>query len=176
MHTACDLRICRERTDLRVNARVHDRPLYVGDQCVHAARTFVPRKSLVTRERLLAYSLRIFGSSQMYVSAAVASLKVSENNKMTGAVGSDRFRSRAAASLETGAGDGGNMDDILKRLGVVEASVADIRAQVTAISAVLQHLATKAEIHSMEASIIKRIIGTTIATAALAFAIAKFAS
>jgi Mg2+ and Co2+ transporter CorA len=119
---------------------------------------------------------------------------------MIGVAGSNRFRSRAAASLERGAGDGGDMDDVLKRLGVVEASVADIRVQLGAVTAVLPHLATKADLtsvkteikeevrsvraevqtlradmHSLETSIVKWIIGTAIATTAVALSIAKFA-
>jgi hypothetical protein len=102
---------------------------------------------------------------------------------MNGVVGSDRFRSRDAASPAAGGSGGGNMDDILKRLGLVESSVTDIRAQVSAITAVTPHLATKADVsslradmNSMETSIIKWIIGTTITSAALAFTIAKFVS
>ncbi len=107
-------------------------------------------------------------------------------------------------------GRGGGMDDILKRLGVVESSVAEIRVQVSAIVAVMPHLATKAdigevrceisslradmqaeigalrtdtkaeagclraEINALETRIIKWIIATVIATAGLAFSIAKF--
>ena len=113
---------------------------------------------------------------------------------MSRVIESDRFGSRGAASNAAGGSGGGNVDDILKRLGVVETSVSDIRAQISGIVAVLPHLASKAdlnslkadlkeEIHSvradmnsMETSIIKWMIGTTITTGALAFSIAKFVS
>lgn len=82
------------------------------------------------------------------------------------------------------------MDDILRRLSVVETSVAEIRADVSAIKAILPHLASKADvadmkadiaavrgdIHALETRIIKWIIGTVMTSAALAFAIAKFVS
>jgi hypothetical protein len=46
-------------------------------------------------------------------------------------IGADRFRSKAAASPEFGAGSGGNnMDDFSERLGKVEVGVAEIRARV----------------------------------------------
>lgn len=79
------------------------------------------------------------------------------------------------------------MDDVLKRLGHVESEVAAIRVDVSAIKAIVPHLATEArlcavegsltaKISSLETSIIKWIIGTVISSAALAFAIAKFVS
>ena len=98
-------------------------------------------------------------------------------------IDSDRFRGKAAASRGTGGNGGGIVDDILKRLSAVESSVADIRAHVSGIAAILPHLATKADVSvlradigSGETSIIKWTIGTMIACAALAFAIAKFVS
>ena len=82
------------------------------------------------------------------------------------------------------------MDDILKRLGNVEASVAEVKIQVgailafvphlataasvSAISAVIPHLATKADVLSMETTIIKWIIATVLTSVGVAFAIAKF--
>ena len=62
---------------------------------------------------------------------------------MNGVVGSNRLRSRAAASLDTSESDGGNVDDILKRLGLLETSVAEIRA-------VVPHLATKADLNALK--------------------------
>jgi len=38
------------------------------------------------------------------------------------------------------------MEDLLKRIGALESGVSDIRAQVSAVSAVLPHLATKADL------------------------------
>ena len=81
------------------------------------------------------------------------------------------------------------MDDLLKRIGALESGVSDIRAQVSAVTAVLPHLATKAdltkevgtlrgEMHSMESALIKWIVGTAIASVAaasgIAAAIARF--
>lgn len=66
------------------------------------------------------------------------------------------------------------MDDILKRLAALEASMADVRAQVSALMALVPHLSTKADVSALESSIIKWIIGTVLASAALAFSIAKF--
>jgi hypothetical protein len=96
------------------------------------------------------------------------------------------------------------VDDILKRLGNVETLVSELRSQVTAILTVIPHLATKADVAdvrsavgaveavipqlatkadvaavkadvaAIETAIIKWIIATTLTSAALAFAIAKF--
>ena len=96
------------------------------------------------------------------------------------------------------------MDDVLRRLGIVEslcaetredvsaskgtfghlatkADLNDLKADVNAINATLPHLATKAEINevradinALEAKIIRWIVGTTIAVASVAFTIAKF--
>ncbi len=110
------------------------------------------------------------------------------------------------------------MDDILKRLGSVEAAVSEVRTQVGAISAVIPHLATKANltpietsiselraviphlatkadlkelkadlvgmkadladvktsVASMEAAVIKWLVATVLASATLAFTVAKF--
>lgn len=79
------------------------------------------------------------------------------------------------------------MEDILNRLGAVETSVSDIKAQVAGMASVMPHLATKAdinalkadvnavkaEVHSMESSLLKWLIGTLIAGVALACTIAK---
>jgi hypothetical protein len=80
------------------------------------------------------------------------------------------------------------MDDVLRRLGVVETLVAGTREDVSAIKATLPHLATKADVagtkadinelrsdmSAMETRIIRWIVGTTIAVASVAFTIAKF--
>jgi hypothetical protein len=62
----------------------------------------------------------------------------------------------------------------LKRLGNVE-------SQVSAILATIPHLATKtdvadlrADVAALETAIIKRVVATMLASAALAFTIAKF--
>ena len=66
------------------------------------------------------------------------------------------------------------MEDILKRLGNVETDVSQVKSQVSAILAVIPHLATKADVSALETSIIKWIIATVLGTAGLVFTIAKF--
>jgi hypothetical protein len=95
----------------------------------------------------------------------------------------------------SGGGNGG-MDDILKRLHTVETTVSDIRTDVSGLMAMMPHLATKADlaevsgslkaeiaevkgslkldIATLESSLIKWMVGTALAVAALAFAIARF--
>ena len=79
------------------------------------------------------------------------------------------------------------MDDVLRRLGIVESLVTATREDVSAIKAILPHLATKADViatkadinelrsdmNSMEARMIRWLVGTTIAAASAAFTIAK---
>src|SRR5580700_10032417 len=84
------------------------------------------------------------------------------------------------SSVGSGSG-GGDVEDILKRLGNVETHVAELRSQVSAILAVISHLATKADVANVKAdvaavetAIIKWIVATVLASAALAFTIAKF--
>ena len=94
-------------------------------------------------------------------------------------------RSTVSNSSVGSGSDGGDVEDILKRLGNVETYVSELRVQVSAILAVIPHLATKADVTAavgqlkadmagMETAIIKWIIATTLASAALAFTIAKF--
>ena len=78
------------------------------------------------------------------------------------------------------------MDDVLRRLGLLEKDVSAIKTDVGAIIALIPHLATKADVALIPymatkadvsdaiTSIVKWIVGTTIAVAALAFSIAKF--
>jgi hypothetical protein len=84
------------------------------------------------------------------------------------------------SSVGSGSG-GGDVDDILKRLGNVETHVSELRSQVSAILAIIPHLATKADVAEVKADvaavetvIIKWIVATMLTSAALAFAIAKF--
>lgn len=86
-------------------------------------------------------------------------------------VDADRFRQKAGG---TSGGDGGTMDDILRRLGAVEATVGDLRTDVGAIKAVMPHLATRADISSLETKVIRWLVGTLIAATSMAFTIAKF--
>lgn len=72
------------------------------------------------------------------------------------------------------------MDEILRRLGAVEtdvsgikADVSSIKAEVSGIKAQLPYLAAKSDVSEAKSSIIQWMVGTTIAAAALAFAIAK---
>ena len=84
------------------------------------------------------------------------------------------------------------MEDILKRLGNLETSFHELKSQVSAILAVIPHLATKADpsasvadvrasvadvkasVAAMETAIIKWSVASMLATGALAFTIAKF--
>jgi hypothetical protein len=84
------------------------------------------------------------------------------------------------SSVGSGSG-GGDVEDILKRLGNVETHVSELRSQVSAILAIIPHLATKADVADVKADvaavetvIIKWIVATVLASAALAFTIAKF--
>jgi hypothetical protein len=45
------------------------------------------------------------------------------------------------------------MEDVLKRLGIVESHVSELRPQVSAILAVLPHLATKADLAELRSTI-----------------------
>jgi len=85
-----------------------------------------------------------------------------------------------SGSVVTDAG-GGDMDDVLRRLAAVESDISGMKADISAIKAVIPHLATKADVSDAKAlisdartSIIQWVVGTTIAAAGLAFAIAKF--
>ena len=91
-------------------------------------------------------------------------------------------RSGAIANAAAGSGSGGGgVEDILRRLGNVETHVSELRSQVSAILAIIPHLATKADIAdvkadlaAVETAIIKWIVATVLASAALAFTFAKF--
>jgi hypothetical protein len=103
-------------------------------------------------------------------------------------------------SVGSGSG-GGDVEDILKRLSNVETYVFELRSQVSAIAAVIPHLATKADIKdvhlatkadikdahlamkadigevktdlaAMETKIIKWIIATVLSSSALVSALA----
>ncbi|HEY1892719.1 MAG TPA: hypothetical protein VGG63_20160 [Steroidobacteraceae bacterium] len=66
------------------------------------------------------------------------------------------------------------MDDVLRRLGSVETDISAIKEDLAGIKAVIPHLATRADVSDVKASIIQWIVATTIAASGLAFAIAKF--
>ena len=74
-------------------------------------------------------------------------------------IGADRFRSKAAASPEFGAGSGGNVNDIYKQLEAINETLAEMRPKLEMIvevraklETVLPHLATKAELAPVVAS------------------------
>lgn len=64
---------------------------------------------------------------------------------------SDSYPSRAVARKS--GGSGGDMDDVLKRLGAVEASLSACRVQVGGIAAGISYLATKDEIREIRGDI-----------------------
>ena len=92
---------------------------------------------------------------------------------MDNVVGYNRRGAISNASMGSGGG-GGDVDDILKRLGNVESHVSELRSQASGLLAVAPHLATKADVAGLEATIIKWIVATVLASATLAFTIAKF--
>jgi hypothetical protein len=99
---------------------------------------------------------------------------------------------------------GGNVDEILKRLGKVESTLLETREQVIGIAATIPHLATKVEVRevrteisqlrtelggiaaiiphlatradvtALEVRLIKWMVGTVIASAGLVFTITRF--
>ena len=106
---------------------------------------------------------------------------------MGNVVGYSRSGAITNASAGSGSG-GGDVEDILRRLGNVETHVSELKSQVSAILAIIPHLATKADVAdvrtavgqvkadvaAVETAIIKWIVATVLASAALAFTIAKF--
>jgi hypothetical protein len=122
---------------------------------------------------------------------------------MARVIDTDRFRDKPA-TRGAGGGDGGNMDDVLRRLGVVESLQAKTLSAVSALEAIVPHLATKADLNALEAiiphlatradinstkadinsikadinaletRIIRWLVGTLIGSASVAFTIAKF--
>jgi hypothetical protein len=99
---------------------------------------------------------------------------------MGGVIGYSPRSTASNSSVGSGSG-GGDVEDILKRSGNVESHVSELRSQVSAILAVIPHLATKADVADLkvdvaaiETKIIKWIVATVLASAASAFTIAKF--
>jgi hypothetical protein len=89
------------------------------------------------------------------------------------------------------------MDDILRRLGIVESAVFEVRERVSGIAAVIPHLATKtdvskisevvngiaatiphlatkADVNAIEVRLLKWMVATVIACSGLIFTITKF--
>src|SRR5882757_5136949 len=64
---------------------------------------------------------------------------------MVSVVGYSSRDRRSSSSVGSGSG-GGDVEDILKRLGNVETHVSELRSQVSAVLAVIPHLATKADV------------------------------
>ena len=103
---------------------------------------------------------------------------------MNNVVGYNSRNTVSNSSVGSGSG-GGDVEDILRRLGNVATLVSELRAQVSAILAIIPHLATKADladavgslkadVAAAETAIIKWIVATMLTSAALAFTIAKF--
>ena len=92
---------------------------------------------------------------------------------MSNVVGYSPRSTVSNSSVGSGSG-GGDVEDILKRLGNLETHVSELRSQVSAILAIIPHLARKADVAAVETTIIKWIVATVLASAALAFTIAKF--
>jgi hypothetical protein len=72
------------------------------------------------------------------------------------------------------------MDDLLTRVGRLEATLGTVRADVAALKATVPQLATKGDlgefkalIASTQSSIIQWLVGTALACAGLAFAAGK---
>jgi hypothetical protein len=58
------------------------------------------------------------------------------------------------SSSGVGSGNGGGyVEDVLKRLGNLETHVSDLRSQVSAVSAIIPHLATKADVVDVRTSV-----------------------
>jgi hypothetical protein len=72
---------------------------------------------------------------------------------MASIVDTERFRGKVAASQGTGGDGGGTVDDMTKRLGVLESSVAEIRVNVGTINTTLPHLATQASLNDVKAAL-----------------------
>ena len=76
---------------------------------------------------------------------------------------------------------GGDMEEILRRLGAVETRLGAVETRlgavetdVSGVKAQLPYLAAKSDVSDAKTSIIQWMIGSTLAVASLAFVIAKF--
>ena len=111
---------------------------------------------------------------------------------MNAVIDPNSFSSTAAAPLDANKGRG-NMDEVLKRLGILEVTVTDVRLQLASVIAVLPHLATKADLQAVRTEVqairtdvqavrtdlqgqisglIKWIVGTGLGAAGVAAAVA----
>ena len=70
---------------------------------------------------------------------------------MSKVIDADHFRTRAARGL--GGSDGGGMDDVLRRPGVVESLAGQTREDVSAIKGGFMHLATKADLNELKGDV-----------------------
>jgi hypothetical protein len=70
----------------------------------------------------------------------------------------------------------GGMDGLVKRIEKLEESLVVVREIAVGTKAVLPHIATKADVNGVKSSLIQWFVGTTLATATLAFAIARYIS
>jgi len=87
-------------------------------------------------------------------------------------IASDDYPSRRPRGAASNNG-GGNVEDVLRRLGALEACVLEMKTQLSAITAVIPHLATKSDLSTLETRLIKWNIATIITSVGLAFSIAK---
>src|SRR6185503_20463475 len=68
---------------------------------------------------------------------------------MNAVIDPNSFCSTAAASLDADKARG-NMDEILKRLGILETTLTDVRLQLASVLALLPTFATKADLANVE--------------------------
>jgi hypothetical protein len=118
-----------------------------------SVRTFVAEKVNCRPHEFVTLSTCILRRTG-YCTAAKASVREGVQ-RMNSVIDSDRYAGTRSPSSRTAGGSGGgfNVDDILRRLGVLETSLDDvrtqafdIRVQLSAILGVLPSLATKADL------------------------------
>ena len=81
---------------------------------------------------------------------------------MASVIDTERFRGKVAASQGSGGDGGGGVDDILRRLGVVEAGVVAVSGDVRDIKSILPTLATRVELEAVRGDVreIKAVVAT----------------
>jgi hypothetical protein len=73
---------------------------------------------------------------------------------MDGVISYSARNTRTRSSVGSGSG-GGDVEDILKRLGNVETGVSELRSEVSAVLAIIPHLATKADVADVRAAVVE---------------------
>ena len=71
----------------------------------------------------------------------------------------------ADSFIDSGNGGGGLDDDFSRRSGNVESDVSELKAEVRAISAIIPHLATKADLKAEIGSVRAEIVGVRVEVA-----------